>query len=99
MTIYFVSRHKATIAWARSQHLEVTQWLTHLEDVDTLMPGDTVIGTLPINIVASLCEKGITYIHFSLQLPESMRGVELDLDQITKCQPRLTQYHAVKVDR
>ena len=74
---YFVTRHPGAVEWAKEQHLQVDAFVTHL-DPETIVPGDTVIGSLPVNLAAHICERGAEYRHLTLELPEQARGEELD---------------------
>lgn len=65
--------------------------MRHL-DIHQVEAGDRVIGSLPINIVAKLCEMGAEYWHLSIHVPESLRGEELDLQQLEALQPKLTKF-------
>ncbi len=75
-TIWFVSRHAGAIAWAKARELRVTRWVSHLDPAD-VAAGDTVIGSLPVNLAARVCERGAQYLHLSLLLPAHLRGREL----------------------
>lgn len=92
MTIWFVSRHPGAVEWAKSQGLQVDRWQPHL-DVAEVMAGDTVIGSLPANLAASVCAKGGRYLHLSLELPPRLRGCELTAEQMRALGARLTQLH------
>ena len=81
MTTYFVSRHPGAIAWAERQGLPVDQQIRHLE-ISSIQAGDTVIGTLPMNLAARVCESGGRYIHLTLELPLEKRGQELSADDL-----------------
>ncbi len=54
MTTFFVSRHPGARAWSAEQGLLIDQHLTHL-DTALIQSGDTVIGTLPVNLAAAVC--------------------------------------------
>ncbi|RDE50636.1 MAG: CRISPR-associated protein Csx16 [Candidatus Accumulibacter meliphilus] len=81
MTIWFVSRHPGAVAWAQRQGIAVDRQLAHL-DPQQVATGDTVIGTLPINLAAEVCARGARYYHLTLRLPSALRGTELDADQL-----------------
>ena len=68
MTVYFITRHSGAVAWAREEGIEAAQLIDHL-DVELIQPGDTVVGTLPVNLAASVCARGGSYLHLSLELP------------------------------
>ena len=97
MTTYFISRHLGAITWAEQQGIKVDQHVTHL-DIDLIQSGDTVIGSLPVNLAAQVCGKGAAYLHLSLTLPEHLRGRELSAAQMTECGARLERYEIQMVD-
>jgi CRISPR-associated protein Csx16 len=76
MTTYFVTRHPGAQAWAQRQGIEMDFLIDHL-DVAQIIPGDIVIGTLPVNLAAGVCARGGRYLHLSLDLPPQMGGKEL----------------------
>jgi CRISPR-associated protein Csx16 len=85
---FFLSRHPGAVEWARRQGLVVDQWLAHLE-VAQVLPGDTVIGTLPIHLAAQVCARGGRYLHLSLDVPPQWRGRELTADELEAAGARL----------
>jgi CRISPR-associated protein Csx16 len=91
MPTYFISRHPGAIAWVEQQGVKVDRRITHL-DIDLIQPGDTVIGSLPVNLAAQVCGKGAAYIHLSLNLPEHWRGKELSAEEMKECGARLERY-------
>lgn len=80
---WIVSRHPGAVSL-----LEAQGWsgilIDHL-DVERIERGDTVIGTLPINLAAEVCAKGASYLHLSLRVPFSLRGKELSPEQMLEC--------------
>ena len=56
MTTFFITRHPGAIEWATRHGLQVDCHLAHL-DPERIAPGDTVIGILPVNLVARVCER------------------------------------------
>lgn len=91
MTTWFVSRHPGALEWAKRQGLTVDRVAAHL-DIDLLTPGDTVIGTLPVNRVADLQRVGASYLHLVLELPPEWRGRELSADEMDAIGARLQAY-------
>lgn len=91
VSTWFISRHPGAIAWARRQGIAVDQQLAHL-DPQQVAAGDTVIGTLPINLAAEVCARGADYHHLTLRLPPALRGTELDADQLEELGARLEAY-------
>ncbi|MCH7306325.1 CRISPR-associated protein Csx16 [Acinetobacter sp. NIPH 1869] len=96
MTIYFITRHPGALQWAKQNQLHFDVHLEHLLDLEQLHAGDTIIGTLPINIVEILNSKGIRYIHLSLKIPPHLRGIELDAKQLIACQATLEEFFVQK---
>ena len=97
MTIYFITRHAGAVEWAKQQGLAVDQMLSHL-DIQSLRSGDTVIGTLPVHMVAELTELGVKYLHLTMDLPEHLRGKELSAADMQEAGVFLQAYQACKVD-
>ena len=63
MTSYFVTRHRGAVEWARACGIEAE----HLEHLDPaiLQPGDVVLGTLPVAVVAEVCLRDARYMHLT----------------------------------
>lgn len=91
MTTFFVSRHPGAADWASTQGLAVDRALDHL-DADRVAAGDVVIGTLPVNLAATVCARGARYLHLSLDLPADWRGRELSAAEMRACSARLEEY-------
>lgn len=93
MTTYFISRHPGAIEWAIAVGIRAS----HVEHLDPAVveAGDRVIGTLPVNLAAQVCQRGARYWHLSLQLPRSLRGVELSREQLEALSPLLVEYRIV----
>ncbi len=95
MTVWFVSRHPGAVAWAQRQGLTVERWVQHL-DPEIIQAGDTVIGTLPMQLAACVCERGGRYLHLRLDLPMEARGLELQADDLDKFGASLEPYFVAK---
>lgn len=91
MTTYFITRHVGAIDWAKATNLTFDIHLEHLT-LELLQSGDTVIGTLPINMVYQLGQLGVRYIHLSLQLPAHLRGIELGADELIQYQATFEEF-------
>lgn len=91
MTTWFISRHPGALEWARRRGLRVDQYVAHL-DPASVQPGDTVIGSLPVNLATAVCERGARYLHLSLELPAHLRGQELSADQLDALGARVQAY-------
>jgi CRISPR-associated protein Csx16 len=60
--------------------------------------GDTVIGSLPVNLAAEICQRGAAYIHMTLNVPEHWRGKELTVEQMIECGACLEGYELKKIN-
>ena len=96
MTRYFITRHPGALEWAGRHGHGFDVHLTHLPDDQDLQNGDLVAGTLPVNKVAELTARGVTYLHLSLDLPESLRGRELTADDLDACDARLEAFSVIR---
>ena len=91
MSTTFVTRHQGAVTWAREEGLlgEDTRIVADY-DPETAQPGEIVIGTLPAQLAARICERGGRYRHLTLELRPELRGKELDDDS-----PILARYYAL----
>lgn len=96
MTIYFVSRHPGARDWAKQEGIVVDQVVAHLAP-DSIQPGDTVIGSLPVNLAAEVTARGARYLHLSLRVPPELRGIELDASQMRACGAELEEFRILPV--
>ena len=96
MTTWFISRHPGAVEWASRQGLAVDQYAAHLDPAQ-VQPGDTVVGSLPVNLAAAICEHGARYFHLSLELPAWLRGRELSADQLNALRARLEEYRVENI--
>lgn len=96
MTTWFVSRHPGAVEWIGRQGSAVDQYVTHVAPAH-VQPHDTVIGSLPVNLAAAICERGARYLHLSLDLPAHLRGCELSADQLDELGARLEEYRVEQV--
>ncbi len=76
MTTYYITRHPGAIEWAAQKGLCIDQCVPHL-DPTVVRQGDTVIGSLPVNLAAQVCAVGVAYWHLSVELTAELRGREL----------------------
>ena len=91
MTTYFVSRHPGARDWAAQEGIVIDEVVAHL-DTGLVHQGDTVIGSLPVNLAAEVGRRGGRYLHLSLALTPSLRGAELNAAQMRDCGARLEEY-------
>jgi len=94
VTTWFVSRHERAHYWLKHQikqrHVEVAvdHWLTHLDPAE-ILPGDVVIGTLPMNVVLDLQQRGARHVALVMDVPEWARGQELSATEMSAFDARL----------
>lgn len=93
---YFISRHQGAVDWAIAEGFHVDERLTHF-DVTQVQAGDTILGTLPINLVADVNARGGHYYHLTLELPADARGRELTIADMRAYAARLEAYTAQKI--
>lgn len=96
MSTWFISRHHGATEWAQRHGLRADHYVAHL-DTTLVQPGDTVIGSLPVNLAAAVCERGARYLHLSLELPAHLRGQELSADQLDDLGARVQAYRVEKL--
>ena len=73
MTTWFVSRHPGALQWMQQCGPAFDCHVPHL-DTAQVQRGDTVIGTLPVNLAAQVCARGAAYWHLALEMPAQQRG-------------------------
>ena len=91
MTTYFVSRHTGAEQWISQQGIEIDEKIDHI-DPAIVKCGDTVIGSLPVNLVAEVYKRGGRYFHLTLDMPREIRGKELTVDDMAHCNARLEEF-------
>lgn len=91
MTKWFVGRHGGATEWARAHGLADATFIEHL-DIAMVKRGDTVMGTLPVNVAAQLCAKGARYIHLAIDVPAAARGRDLSPAEMDRYGARLVEY-------
>jgi CRISPR-associated protein Csx16 len=96
MTIWFASRHPGAVEWARRQGIRYDIHVAHLDPakIDT---GDTVIGSLPVNLAAEVCERGAEYWNLSVRLKPADRGRELSADELRARDAVIERYEIRKL--
>lgn len=98
MTTWFVSRHPGALEWAARQGLQIDRFATHLDPAE-VQCGDTVIGSLPVNLAAMVCQRPARYLNLSVALPVEFRGKELSADQLERLGARLEEFRITSEQR
>ena len=93
---YLVSRHPGTLEWFARQGLAIDKQVTHF-DPQNIQPGDEVVGILPIQLAAQVCEKGGRYFHLQLDVPFELRGQELSAQQLDELGAQVVEYYVKRV--
>ncbi len=88
---YFVTRHLGARDWADQEGIAVDEIIDHLE-VESVQPGDVVIGSLPVNLAAEVCARGGRYLHLILDMNRELRGRELTVEEMRACGARVEEY-------
>lgn len=91
MTTFFVSRHAGAVEWALRRGVTVDRQVCHLAPAE-VAAGDTVIGSLPVHLVAQICARGARYLHLSIDIPAAARGRELNADELDAYGARLEAF-------
>ncbi|MDP8079324.1 CRISPR-associated protein Csx16 [Phocoenobacter skyensis] len=98
MTTYFISRHAGAKDWIAKQGIDIDKIQSHL-DINDVSTGDTIIGTLPVQLVAEVCQRGAEYLHLTLNLPEHLRGKDLSPDDMDSIGAKLEAFIVHKVKK
>lgn len=97
MTTWFVTRHPGALDWAHTKGIAFDIHVVHLDTAE-INPGDTVIGSLPVNLAAEVCSRGAEYHNLSLQLKPADRGRELSTDDLERCGAIVERYDIRRLD-
>ena len=92
MTTWFVSRHPGALQWMQQCGPAFDCHVAHLDPAQ-VHRGDTVIGTLPVNLAARVCARGATYLHLALEMPAQQRGQELSAHDLQALGATLQPFH------
>ena len=95
MASYFVTRHQGAVDWACRHGIEATM-LSHL-DPGRVKTGDTVLGVLPVHLVATINAKGARYLHLEVDMVEEDRGKDLSAGDLDRLGAQLVEYRAWRV--
>lgn len=96
MSTIFVGRHGSAVKWIKAKRIHVDVWTDDL-DPNTVKPGDTVIGTLPLHLASEVCRRGAVFAAVTMDIPKALRGKELTLDDIEKCRCRLEAFYVTPI--
>jgi len=97
MTIWFISRHPGALEWMHKHGVAYDRHVPHVDPAD-IQPGDTVIGSLPVNLAAEVCARGAKYRHLSLELNAADRGRELSVDELDCYKARIENFSITRTE-
>jgi CRISPR-associated protein Csx16 len=97
MTIWFISRHPGALEWMHKHGVAYDRHVPHVDPAD-IQPGDTVIGSLPVNLAAEVCARGAKYRHLSLELNAGDRGRELSADELDCYKARIENFSITRLE-
>jgi len=95
MPLVLVTRHPATLAWARARGLRFRH-VRHL-DPAALAPDDRVMGNLPLRLAAEICARGHPVIALDIAVPTALRGRELDRATLAGLAPAPVAYRVERL--
>ena len=98
MTTYFITRHPGAKEWAEQEGFRIDGLVDHF-DTAVVLPGDLVLGSLPVNLAAEVCARGGRYFHLSLEVPQEARGRELSAEDMHRFGAALEEFHIEAVGR
>ncbi len=95
MKRWLVTRHPGAGQWFARHDYTFDHHIPHA-DVSRMAPGDAVYGTLPVPLVAELCERGMEYWHLSIPMKAADRGRELSADDLDSLGATLERFWCVR---
>ena len=96
MVVYLITRHPGSLDWLKNRFGEPVVYREHLDHIQQIKQGDTVVGTLPVNLIAEVCNRGARYWHLEISIPQSLRGKELTVQQLHELGAELVEYVAYR---
>lgn len=91
MSTIFVGRHPGAVSWMKTKRVPVDRWVDAL-DIDDVKPGDIVVGTLPVHLIADVCGRGARFVALCLDIPRNLRGAEFTEEEVGLLNGRLEAY-------
>lgn len=82
MKVVIVSRHPATVNLLKSKYPDA-EIISHMTE-DNIPSNALVIGNLPIEMIAKVLEKGNRFVSVVLNIPQELRGKELNEEELKK---------------
>ncbi|MFA7667757.1 MAG: CRISPR-associated protein Csx16 [Burkholderiaceae bacterium] len=98
MTRWLVTRHPGARKWMENNGIAFDVHVEHLH-ADDVAPGDVIIGSLPINLVADICARKSRYFHLTVQLGCCDRGRELTAEKLQALQASLEEFSVTRPEQ
>ena len=92
---WIVSRHQGALAFMTELGFCGTV-VSHIT-LDQVIPGDMVVGVLPLSLSLPLQESGARVLHLVIDLPAKHRGQELSRDQLKQFGARICRYQITEL--
>ena len=89
---YFVTQHRGAIKWAAQSGVKARTIEMANFNVNEVVQGDVVIGTLPVHLAARAIQRGGRYWHLMMDTPAEFRNTDLTADQMRQFGARLHEF-------
>lgn len=90
--IRLVTRHEGAKQWARQHGLVLSGEPEADLDPASVQPNDLIVGTLPVQLIAQVRQRGGRYWHMVMDIPQQARGTELSSQQMSQLGIQLTEF-------
>jgi len=94
--VIFVSRHQGAWDWFRAREADAVL-LEHL-DVASVQTGDRIVGNLPMNLAAEICQRGARFEALIVPRSAGDRHQELSAEDLDRAGAYLQAYQVEAVD-
>ena len=91
---YSVTRHAGAIDWLKEAGYSEACQVSHF-DPTVVKPGDLVVGVLPVQLAAIVCEQGGKYLHLEMNVPADRRGTEVSKDDMNAFGAKLSAFRVI----
>jgi len=96
MTTWIVTRHPGAIEWLNDIGIIADHTVSDLE-ISVPQKGDTIVGILPVQHIATLNQRGVRYFHICQNLLPNDRVTELTSDQMRERSAELIEFHCQRL--
>lgn len=98
MSNIFITRHKGAQEWLKLQNIDA-ELIEHFTTATllTIKAGDKVMGILPVDIIAQICNQGAQFHHLQMEMPPELRGQEISCSKMIELGAKLVQFHVTHI--